>query len=91
MFHRTRSHHNVEPARLDHAVHVQIQKRKFVRGDREVYGLALARRKRDALEILQLHYGAGHGTHQVADVELNDFIAGAFARVCDCHTDFRAT
>src|SRR5262252_3259197 len=90
MFNRTRSHHNVEPTRLDHAVHVQIQKRKFVGRDREVYGLALARRNRDALEILQLHHGAGHRTHQVVDVELNDLIAGALASVRDGYADFRA-
>src|SRR5262245_21455445 len=91
IFHRTRSNHYVEPTRLDHAVHVQIQKRKFIGRDREVDRLAFARRERDAPEILQLRHRAGHRTHQVADVELGDFIARALASVRDCYADFRAS
>src|SRR5262249_4520893 len=87
ILHRACSHHNVEPARLDHTVHVQIQKRKFVRGDREVDRLALAGSERDAFEILQLHHGTRDGTHQVADVELNDCYPFDLARVRNGHAD----
>src|SRR5215510_5349139 len=45
MLRRACSDHYIEPSGLDHAVHVQIQKRKFVWSDGEINSFALARRE----------------------------------------------
>src|SRR6266508_2048421 len=88
IFRRTTSNPDVEPAGLDYAFHVQVEKGKFIGRDRELDGLALAGFERHAFEIFQLHYGPRHGTDEIVNVQLHDFIAGALACVRYSHADF---
>src|SRR5262245_5472860 len=90
MFNRTRSHHNLEPARLDNTIHIQIKKRKFVWSDDEIYPFALTRSECDALEILQLQHRPRHRTDEIADVKLHDLISRNLTCVCHLYADFRS-
>src|SRR5215207_11296465 len=67
--------HDVEPAGLDRAPHVEAEERELVGREVERERLALARHELHAPEVLQLDDGARHGADEVRDVELRDLLA----------------
>src|SRR5690242_6086098 len=89
ILYRTRTDHDVEPSRLDHTLHIQIEKRQLVGRDHKLNVLAFARRERDALEVFQLHDRPRHRAHQVVNVELHDLVARSLAAVGDGDADLR--
>src|SRR5262245_64900750 len=48
ILYRTRAHHDIEPPGLNHAFHIQIQKREFARRDHKINFIVLARVERNS-------------------------------------------
>ena len=77
-----------ELARLDHEPHLGRRRTRARPGrEREPDGPLLARPERDPLEAAQLLHGPRHARRHVADVELDDLVAGAVADVLDVDAD----
>jgi hypothetical protein len=73
----------VKLARLGGQLHSPIVKGQVIRPDREFDAAAFARPQPDSLEPLQLPDRTGHAAHEVADVQLHDFVGLDIAGIPD--------
>ena len=75
------SNHYVELAGFVYILYVVVVELQQFGGNGEGHLLAFAFLQVDALEAFQLFHGAGNAAHQVADIELYDFICIVVARI----------
>ena len=75
------SNHYVELAGFVYILYVVVVELQQFGGNGEGHLLAFAFFQVDALEAFQLFHGAGNAAHQVADIELHDFIRIVVARI----------
>src|SRR5207253_2638341 len=80
---RIRTDEDRETSRLDDLSHLPVVKRKRIGAESERDCLRLARPQRYSANALEGLHWLGSGGYAVADVKLNDFVAGTISGIPD--------